>query len=203
MAKQKSTKIYEVKPLKTQEEVDDMRQVLRGQGSDFFTTNRTGRRNLMLFDLGCLTGLRVSDIVGLRVKDVIKGGVPKIREVKTRKRTHTYINKALLHEIKQYVAFMHLKPEDWLFPSRKKSVGSGHISTTQVYRFLVEAGDMLGRHDIGTHTMRKTFGWQYYKSGGRIEELQQILNHTTPAVTRRYLGLDQEDINNKLKNFHF
>ena len=201
MSKEHEKKIvYDVKPLKTKKDIDDMRQVLLSQGADRLTTGRTGRRNLMLFDFGCKTGLRVSDIVKLKVKDVAGVSHLEIREKKTGKVSRAYINKYLAQELKEYIKFMGLTLDDYLFPSRK---GSKPISTTQVYRFLTAAGHVLGRDDIGTHTMRKTFGYQYYKAGGRIEVLQKILNHASPAVTRRYIGIDQDEIDDSLENFNF
>ena len=91
------------------------------------------------------------------------------------------------------------KQDDFLFPSRKHGY---HVSTTQVYRFLVKAGKTCGRNDIGTHTMRKTFGYWYYKQGGSIENLMHIFNHSSEAITKRYIGIDQEDIEKSLQDFH-
>jgi len=63
-----------------------------------------------------------------------------------------------------------------------------------VWRVLNEAAKMAGIDEkIGTHTMRKTFGYQAYKSGVDVYIIQDMLNHSTPAVTKRYIGLSQED----------
>ena len=193
-------KIYNVKPIKTKKEMREMEQAIQLQGNFYDPSGKRGRRNLMLFYLGCHTGLRVSDLIRLRVHDVIDGGQIQIREKKTGKISHAYINQKTLKKLKHYIALMHLNKNSYLFPSRK---GNSHIGSVQVYRFLVSAGKLIGNDAVGTHTMRKTFGWQYYKSGGRIEELQQIFNHASPDVTRRYLGIEDEDINKKLEKFDF
>src|SRR5699024_2255096 len=88
---------------------------------------------------------------------------------------------------------------EWLFPSRK---GDKPISTTQAYRQLNKAGDMVDISEgIGTHTMRKTFGYWYYKQSKDIESLQQILKHSDIKITKRYIGITEDEINNTLENF--
>src|SRR5699024_12189598 len=70
--------------------------------------------------------------------------------------------------------FIDGKPsDDYLFKSQK---GNNHITTTQVYRILNDAADLLGRDDIGTHTMRKTFGYHHYKRFRDVAILQEIFN---------------------------
>lgn len=54
---------------------------------------------------------------------------------------------------------------------------------------------------IGTHTMRKTFGYWYYKQTKDIATLQMILNHSHPEITLRYIGVTDEEIENSLNNF--
>lgn len=48
--------------------------------------------------------------------------------------------------------------------------------------------------DIGTHTMRKTFGYHYYKRIKDIATLQQIFNHSVPSITKRYIGITQDEL---------
>lgn len=52
---------------------------------------------------------------------------------------------------------------------------------------------------IGTHTMRKTFGYWYYKQSKDIATLQSILNHSHPEITLRYIGITDEEIENSLQ----
>lgn len=85
--------------------------------------------------------------------------------------------------------------EDYLFGSRK---GKKPISDTQAYRALVKAGKMIGRDDIGTHTMRKTFGYFHYKRHKDVATLQQIFSHSTPAITKRYIGMTQDELDDSI-----
>ncbi|MBD2807220.1 tyrosine-type recombinase/integrase, partial [Xenorhabdus sp. ZM] len=80
----------------------------------------------------------------------------KIREGKTKKERMVNIT-SIFEEVYLYAAGLESK---WLFPSRK---GDRPISKIQVYRQLQKAGDFAGVESIGTHTMRKTFGYWFYK----------------------------------------
>jgi len=84
--------------------------------------------------------------------------------------------------------------DECLFPSRK---GGTPITRQQAYRILNEAARAVGITDqIGTHTLRKTFGYHAYKQGADITRLQYLLNHSAPSVTLRYIGITQEELDN-------
>jgi len=65
-----------------------------------------------------------------------------------------------------------------------------------VRRVLINnAARRVGIEDpIGTHTMRKTFGFHAYRNGYSVELLQQVFNYAAPSVTLRYIGITQDDI---------
>ncbi|MFD5264536.1 tyrosine-type recombinase/integrase, partial [Bacillus wiedmannii] len=87
----------------------------------------------------------------------------------------------------------------WLFPSRK---GNQPISKIQAYRQLQKAGDFAGIESIGTHTMRKTFGYWFYKQTKDVAMLQDILNHSTPQITLKYIGINKEEKDSILDTFY-
>ena len=152
-------------------------------------------RDHILWLVGLQTGLRVSDIVALKAGDV------EIKERKTQKRRPLYLNNRADVEIKRYINKEGLQPENWLFPSRR-SDGSGHISTTQAYRIIKEAATACGVDHVGTHTMRKTFGYHYYRKTKDVATLMRIFNHTAPSVTLRYIGIEREQIEDSLADFY-
>ena len=86
---------------------------------------------------------------------------------------------------------------EWLFPSRK---GDKPITKIQAYRQLQKAG-LAGVESIGTHTMRKTFGYWFYKQTHDVAMLQEILNHSTPKITLTYIGINKEEKDNVLDTF--
>src|SRR5699024_14809 len=145
-------------------------------------------RDTLIFLIGINTGLGVNDLVRLRVRDVKDKHIVEIREGKTNKRRE--INIEMWQEKRQaYIEDKH--PDDYLFTSQQ---GSKPITTTQVYRILTDAADFLGRDDIGTHTMRKTFGYHHYKQFKDVAILQEIFNHAAPSITKRYIGIRQDEI---------
>ena len=75
------------------------------------------------------------------------------------------------------------------------------ITTTQAYRIIVNAGEKVGLTNIGTHTMRKTFGYHHYKKFKDVALLQNILNHSSPSITLNYIGIKQEEIDVTYRNF--
>lgn len=89
----------------------------------------------------------------------------------------------------------------YLFPSQKNPYKP--ISPTQVYRILNDAAEYLGRDNIGTHTMRKTFGYHHYKKFKNISILQDIFNHAAPSITIRYIGINIEsnEVREPMANF--
>lgn len=191
--KSKKGMIIDVQPLRTSDEIAEFREALTVASSSPYV-----KRNLLLFNIGINTGLRIGDIIKLRIEDVKGRSSLLISEGKTKKKRE--INLAyLMAEISDYIESIGGHSEGWLFPSRK---GDGHISTTQAYRILTKAAEYIGRDDIGTHTLRKTFGYHFYKKTNDLVKLSEILNHSSQAVTRRYIGITADEINDSLRDFH-
>jgi len=146
-------------------------------------------RNRLIFAFGINTGLRVSDILNLNVGDVLNKTHVKIKEKKTGKLKIFPLNNKIQNLLKDYLK--NKNENEPLFIGKKKK----RLNRSQVYRFLNEACKELGlKENIGTHTMRKTFGFFFYKQFNDVALLQKILNHSTPSITLRYIGIAQEEI---------
>ena len=160
------------------------------------------KRNRLIFAFGINTGLRVSDILGLNVEDVKDKNYVEIREKKTGKYKRFPLNSKLKVLIKDY-----LKERENLYVIGDETplfVGKKHhrLHRSQVYRFLNEACEQLGiSANIGTHSMRKSFGYHFYKKFNDVALLQKILNHSSPAITLRYIGIAQDEIDDSYYNF--
>ena len=160
------------------------------------------KRNQLIFVFGINTGLRVSDILGLNVEDVRNKTYVEIKEKKTGKYKRFPLNKKLQALIKNYLpermqtfALCEYEP---LFLGKKHK----RLDRSQVYRFLNEACSEVGLNvNVGTHTMRKSFGFHFYKQYNDVALLQKILNHSSPAITMRYIGIAQEEIDTSYRNF--
>lgn len=188
-------KTYHVEPLRTTEEIEEMKWAIRRGNKSTPKRLELAERDVLIFLIGINTGLRVNDLVRLKVRDVKDRKIFHIREGKTNKRREINIG-MLQDEVEHFIARKHL--DDYLFESQK---GNKYITTTQVYRILSDAADFLGRNDVGTHTMRKTFGYHHYKQFKDVAILQEIFNHSAPSITMRYIGIRQDEINESLSDF--
>ena len=155
-------------------------------------------RDYLLFDIGVNTGFRVSDILRLKVKDVKNKTHIEIIEKKTKKHKRALINDKLRKNIDTYIKDM--KDEEYLFQSRKGT--NKPISTTQAYRVLKKAAKKIGLENIGTHSMRKSFGYHHYQRNKDVALLQELFNHSSPSVTLKYIGINQDVKDHSMKNFY-
>lgn len=152
----------------------------------------TNKRNYVLWLVGTQTGYRVSDIVGLRVKDV-KGSAITLKEQKTGKDRTVKINKKLRTALKDYTKTM--KDDDYLFPSRLGG-GNRHICIRRVQQIIKKVAELCGiEENINSHSMRKTFAYLIYKSTGSLALVMESLNHSKESITIRYLCLSHLMIN--------
>lgn len=161
----------------------------------------TNKRNFIMFMLGINLGLRISDVLELRVKDVRNKMSIKICEKKTGKYKQMIISDELRRALKEYTK--NLKPYDYLLCSRKKTSTGGQkpISRVQAYRIMRETAEAVGyTGDIGTHTMRKTFAYHFYKQTNDVATLQALFGHAHQADTLRYIGVEQEKVEAVVNN---
>lgn len=183
----KKDEIKDVQPIRTVDQLNDMKWSLK---------KWCGERDYILFLLGINTGLRVTDLLKLKISDIEGKKKLVVKEGKTQKKRDIHLTN-IYEELNTYIKT--LKGTEWLFPSRK---GDKPISRIQAYRQLNKASEMVDIPDgIGTHTMRKTFGYWHYKQFKDVAELQMILNHSHPQVTLKYIGITDEQIENNLKHF--
>jgi integrase len=179
-----------VQPIRDKKKIQQVKAILKGQNC----------RDYALFTLGINSGLRVSDLLSLKVSDVLddKGKIKDritLREKKTGKVKDFPVGETAKKALREYLGEKNLNKEDYLFPSRKK--GNGPITRIQAYRILNKAARLAGIEErIGTHTLRKTFGYHAYKMGLDLSVIQKLLNHSSPAVTLAYIGITQDDLDN-------
>lgn len=158
-------------------------------------------RDYCLFVLGINSGLRVSDLLALTVGDVIDGKKPVDRIVLTERKTKKNKQFPLSDNAKESIT-TYLKtrpnaaPDEPLFKSRVRSKTRGYfLSSVQAYRILNDAAKEVGvRGRFGTHSLRKTFGFQMYSRGVDITRIQAMLNHSAPNITLRYIGITQQEL---------
>jgi len=158
-------------------------------------------RNYIMFEIGIYIGIRISDILNIKVKDIKDKNTLKMREIKTNKEKLMPIPSHLQKEINSYIAEADLKENEYLFKSRKNKIKP--ISRVQAYYILNKIAKKYKLENIGTHTLRKTFGYHFYKKTQDVALLMTIFNHSDPSITLRYIGIEQDNVNKSLKNFKY
>ena len=75
------------------------------------------------------------------------------------------------------------------------------IDRTTAYRILKQAADDLRLKNIGTHSLRKTFGYHYYQDTKDIATLQELFNHSDQRITLKYIGVEQDELDRAMERF--
>lgn len=176
-----------VQPIRDKSMIEDMKRELL----------KNGLRDYMMFVFGINSGLRVGDILKLKAVDVRDKTHVTIREEKTNKPKRFKII-SIKDEIDNYIKGM--KDEEYLFKSQKGN--NKPITRIQAYRILNKAAKNVGiKENIGTHTLRKTFGYHHYQQFKDLVVLQDIFNHSSQVITKRYIGINQDIIDATMDNF--
>lgn len=184
-----------VNPIREMNLVLDIADYLR------YKKGKYSYRNYMLWFFGVYLGLRISDILLRQVRDIRHDNTLYFRDTKTNKENYITIPDEYVKDIRDYIKDM--RQHEYLFASRKyikKKDFRGEvlcikkpISRQQAYNIISQACYHFGLTNVGTHTMRKTFGYFLYKETNDIVLVQDMLNHTNPSYTKRYIGITQED----------
>ena len=142
------------------------------------------------------TPLRISDIVALDVGDVKGKTYVQITEQKTGKQKKMFVNEKLKPMIAEYTKGK--KNSEALFVT----IFGNRLDRFSAYHILKDACKAVGLEEkIGTHTLRKTFGYHHYKKFKDIALLQKIFNHSSSSITQRYIGIEQDEIDQSYANF--
>jgi len=152
----------------------------------------------LLVAIGCFTGLRISDILALRWNQLLDTEDFTIIEKKTGKVRTIRINTQLQQHIKD--CYEHISPIGINAPiliSQKGTVFT--IQRINVILKEVKKEYRLKVKNFSCHSLRKTFGRQVYNVNNdnaelALVKLMELFNHSSVAITKRYLGLRQEEI---------
>lgn len=177
-----------VEPIRDKNKIKEIKSILK----------KKSYRNYMIFVLGINTGLRIGDLLSLKVEDVNNKSHIIIKEQKTSKNKQFLINENLRRELNEYIEGM--AEHEYLFQSR---VGKNKaLSRFQAYRILSAAGKKAGLERIACHSTRKTFGYHHYKRYKDVALLQKLFNHSSPSITLDYIGITQDIIDNSIEDFN-
>lgn len=174
-----------VEPIREEKDIKAIRKLL----SD-------NPRNHLLFVMGINNGLRTGDLLKLRIKDVAgmrPGDSINIMEGKTGKQNILVINKTVHKVLTQYLTESNLSGDDYLFKSRK---GNHPLTIQAVNAYVKKWTSAINlKRNYGAHSLRKTWGYfQRINYGVGFEVICKRFNHASPAVTMRYLGITDKEV---------
>jgi len=173
----------------TLEQYKEIIETMRTGGAGFRANDRIAAALILEANLG----IRISDILALTPKNIIKDGYRyrlNITEIKTKKRRPFTVPEEVYLFIKNYCETYEILPNERLFPFTERNV----------QKYLQKVTDYLGYENIGTHSFRKFFATDIFeKNDYNIILVQQLLQHSSPSITQRYLGISSEQMENALK----
>lgn len=169
---------------------------------NYYKEIKPNYRNRLLIILGLNTALRISDILSLKWNDTYDFEKKEyknhiiITEQKTGKMSQIYINSNVLGALKDSKEYLEQRNQiitsnTYLFNHSNKNVP---ITRSQAFRIVKEAADYYSISGvISCHSLRKTFGYHAWKQGASPALLVTIFNHSSFNITKRYLGIEQDD----------
>lgn len=172
----------------TTEQYEEIISTMRNGFSGFRPNNRVATALMLEANLG----LRISDIVKLKLADIVKDGERlrlDITEQKTNKKRFFTVPQEIYNFLKGYCYDNGIAENEVIFK----------LTTTAIQKQLRIVCDYLGYEKISTHSFRKFFATQIYnKSDYNIALVQTLLQHSSAAVTQKYIGIEQKQIEKAL-----
>ena len=169
---------------------------------EYYKKIKPNYRNELLIVLGLNTALRISDILSLEWGSVYNFDKKEYRnhiniiEQKTGKVSQIYLNSTVLDTLRKYKVYLNqnnkiIEPDTFLFNHSNKNMP---ITRIQAFRIIKEAADYYDISGvISCHSLRKTFGYHAWKQGVPPALLVTVFNHSSFDITKRYLGIEQDD----------
>lgn len=141
-------------------------------------------------------GMRIGDILNLKLSDIVLDGGRyrlNVREEKTGKKRTFSVPAEFYEYLKSYAEAQGIRDDERLFP----------ICVYAVQKHLKKVCDALGYKNISTHSFRKWYATDIYNASGHdIVLVQQLLQHSSPLITRRYIGISDERVEEAISR-HF
>jgi integrase len=179
-----------VEPIRDKKKIEDLKIYLRGKNL----------RDYVLFVVGINVALRVSDLLTLTWADVLKENTKtfksiKLIEGKTKKKRDIQLNKTSQKALRELLDSLDTySMDDYIFKSRQGENMS--LTRQQALNILKDSAADVGiKENVGTHTLRKTWGYHAWQKGFSPALIMETLNHSNLSMTKRYLGIRQDEIN--------
>ncbi len=182
--------MYTTVPI-TDEQLEEIISVMKIGGSRQFRKNpRIAEALLAEANLG----LRIEDILLLKPSSFILSNGEHcidIVEKKTRKKRRFNVNEEYYGHLKEYIESNNIAPTEYIFPIKERNV----------QKYLQKVTYYLGLENVSTHSFRKYCGMKIYEESGHdIILVMQFFQHSSPDITRRYLGVTDETMKRVIQN---
>ena len=165
---------------------------------EYYDRIKPNPRNHAMIVLGLHTALRISDILNLQWQDIYQFDRKRyvehllVHEKKTGKPSLIALNRHVIDALEAHRLQRDPQPAEYIFS--KITDPSKPLCRSQAYRIVKEAATAtLSETHISCHSLRKTFGYHAWKQGTSPVLLMDVYNHSSFVITRRYLGIDQDD----------
>ncbi|GAI63836.1 unnamed protein product [marine sediment metagenome] len=187
-----------VEPIRS---VDQIKQI---KGNLYRQKNK---RDFLLFVFGINSGLRIGDLLSLKLGDIkdSRGNLKDdldIREQKTGKTRKVFFNKQIKEALKYYLEKTDIFDLDRYLFTKEKSKENKPITRVRAYQLINKwCRDVGITYKVGGHSLRKSFGYHLRKQGISIEQISSLLNHQNIKVTFRYIGISADEDRAVIKGF--
>jgi integrase len=189
-----------VQPVKDRNKLSRMLEYLELKGN---------KRDPLLLKFGLNTGLRINDILRLKVKHLFdsNGDLKEYLDLfesktikrRNRKLKQIKLNSIIRPELISYVEYYGLESNDWIFFSLRDP--SRPLDRVRAWSILKDASMRAGIAKFGTHSMRKTLAYNVYNETKDLALVMRLLNHNDPDHTLRYIGVVQQDLDTAYERF--
>ncbi|MGM8214577.1 tyrosine-type recombinase/integrase [Bacillaceae bacterium W0354] len=174
-----------VEPIKDLESIKAIKDYLK----------KHSKRDYLLFVFGINTGIRISEWLQIKVYEVWDGReayeLITIHEKNTQQKKHYYLNSNVQAALKEYIELTKISANQYLFKSKHYEKP---ISRQQAYQMINKVTKEIGQPgQIGTHTIRKTFGYHAYRKGIAVSILRSIFGHGSNSETLKYIGITKDE----------
>jgi len=187
-----------VEPIRDRKQIDQIKGNLYRQKNP---------RDFLLFVFGINSGLRIGDLLSLKLGDVkdSRGGLKDdldITEQKTGKTRRVFFNKQIKEAISYYLKKTDIFDLDRYLFTKERSKKNKPITRVRAYQLINKWCKDVGLNcKVGGHTLRKSFGYHLRKQGIGIEQISSLLNHQNIKVTFRYIGINEDEDRKVIRGF--
>lgn len=183
-----------MQPIRSKKDIERLKE---------YFLNRGETRNYALVVMGINVPLRISDILKLKWENVYNFSVSDFRqhitveEKKTGKTNKLILNDSTKEALRRLLEEEGIAEGQYIYRSYPHSTEP--LNRVSAYLIIRKAAENLGLEDVGCHSLRKTFGYHAWKSGVHLALIMAIYNHSSIEVTKRYLGIEQDDKDEVIK----